>query len=109
MYMYRCPCSFNTMPQLINPSDEPVTLQPWTRRFLLVTDLVNVQPRVVTHRDITCTIQSAVNARTRGDRDAYPAPIPLCQVMGEYDDDEYTLPMCVPHDAAKLDATISML
>ncbi|GFX66515.1 hypothetical protein TNCV_1291961 [Trichonephila clavipes] len=43
VYMYRCPCSFNTMPQLINPSDEPVALQPWTRRFLLVTDLVNVQ------------------------------------------------------------------
>ncbi|GFX36305.1 hypothetical protein TNCV_4932181 [Trichonephila clavipes] len=41
--------------------------------------------------------------RTRGDRDVYPQlqAISSRQGMGQYDDDECTLPMCFHHNAAK--------
>ncbi|GFY05375.1 hypothetical protein TNCV_2208201 [Trichonephila clavipes] len=47
MYRYRCPCSFNTMPQLINRSDCRMVMSQSLgnhgRDILLVRDLVNVQ------------------------------------------------------------------
>ncbi|GFW11644.1 hypothetical protein TNCV_42791 [Trichonephila clavipes] len=45
MYMYRWPCSFNTMPQLIIHSDWRIVTSQSLCNFLLLKDLANVQVR----------------------------------------------------------------
>ncbi|GFX82753.1 hypothetical protein TNCV_1194281 [Trichonephila clavipes] len=70
-------------PQQLACGEEPVSWQPYTRHLLSARDLVNI----------------AINVNKRVTPDVYP--IPSRQVMGQYDEDECTLPMCVHHIAAK--------